>query len=91
MLITTSLSDEFIISVQYVNRLHLNFRGFCGNIVSGSMNAKNEIVILPSLKTSKVKQIITPDIKNLNVPGKNEKVQSTKMLVSKCYNFNFRR
>ncbi|HFS5114374.1 TPA: hypothetical protein ACHDTU_001759 [Campylobacter jejuni] len=55
------------------------------------MNAKNEIVILPSLKTNKVKQIITPDIKNLNVPDKNEKVQSTKMLVSKCYNFNFRR
>ncbi|MEH0205999.1 sulfate adenylyltransferase subunit CysN [Campylobacter coli] len=76
--VTTSLSDEFIMSVQYVNRPHLNFRGFCGNIASGSINVKDEVVILPSLKTSKVKQIITPDIKNLKVLDKNEKVQSVK-------------
>lgn len=76
--ITTSLSDEFIMSVQYVNRPHLNFRGFCGNIASGSINTKDEVVILPSLKTSKVKQIITPDIKNLKILDKNEEVQSTK-------------
>lgn len=78
--IVTNLSDEFIMSVQYVNRPHLNFRGFCGNIASGSINIKDEVVILPSLKTSKVKQIITPSIKNLNVSDKNEKVQSAKML-----------
>ncbi|PZT47646.1 sulfate adenylyltransferase subunit CysN [Helicobacter valdiviensis] len=76
--ITTSLSDEFIMSVQYVNRPHLNFRGFCGNIASGSINTKDEVVILPSLKTSKVKQIITPDIKNLKILDKNEEVQSVK-------------
>ncbi|WP_390308440.1 sulfate adenylyltransferase subunit 1, partial [Campylobacter coli] len=76
--VTTSLSDEFIMSVQYVNRPHLNFRGFCGNIASGSINVKDEVMILPSLKTSKVKQIITPDIKNLKVLDKNEKVQSVK-------------
>ncbi|ECL3257454.1 sulfate adenylyltransferase subunit CysN [Campylobacter coli] len=74
--IVTNLSDEFIMSVQYVNRPHLNFRGFCGNIASGSINVKDEVVILPSLKTSKVKQIITPSIKNLNVSDKNEKNQS---------------
>ncbi|ECL2514206.1 sulfate adenylyltransferase subunit CysN [Campylobacter coli] len=77
--IVTNLSDEFIMSVQYVNRPHLNFRGFCGNIASGSINVKDEVVILPSLKTSKVKQIITPSIKNLNVSDKNEKNQSAKM------------
>ncbi|EOG5729480.1 sulfate adenylyltransferase subunit CysN [Campylobacter coli] len=76
--IVTNLSDEFIMSVQYVNRPHLNFRGFCGNIASGSINVKDEVVILPSLKTSKVKQIITPSIKNLNVSDKNEKNQSAK-------------
>ncbi|MEJ3752781.1 sulfate adenylyltransferase subunit CysN, partial [Campylobacter jejuni] len=57
---------------------HLNFRGFCGNIASGSINIKDEVVILPSLKTSKIKQIITPSIKSLNIPDKNEKVQSAK-------------
>ncbi|ECO2712510.1 sulfate adenylyltransferase subunit CysN [Campylobacter coli] len=79
--IVTNLSDEFIMSVQYVNRPHLNFRGFCGNIASGSINVKDEVVILPSLKTSKVKQIITPSIKNLNVSDKNEKIKVLKMLV----------
>ncbi|EAI5221372.1 sulfate adenylyltransferase subunit CysN [Campylobacter coli] len=76
--ITTDFNDEFIMSVQYVNRPHLNFRGFCGNIASGSINVKDEVVILPSLKTSKVKQIITPDIENLKVLDKNEKIQSSK-------------
>ncbi|EKC1444327.1 sulfate adenylyltransferase subunit CysN [Campylobacter coli] len=77
--IVTNLSDEFIMSVQYVNRPHLNFRGFCGNIASGSINVKDEVVILPSLKTSKIKEIITPDIENLKVLDKNEKIQSSKM------------
>ncbi|EAI0381097.1 sulfate adenylyltransferase subunit CysN [Campylobacter coli] len=76
--IVTNLSDEFIMSVQYVNRPHLNFRGFCGNIASGSINVKDEVVILPSLKTSKIKEIITPDIENLKVLDKNEKIQSSK-------------
>ncbi|EPX1471512.1 sulfate adenylyltransferase subunit CysN [Campylobacter coli] len=76
--IAADFNDEFIMSVQYVNRPHLNFRGFCGNIASGSINVKDEVVILPSLKTSKVKQIITPSIKNLNVSDKNEKNQSAK-------------
>lgn len=75
--IVTNLSDEFIMSVQYVNRPHLNFRGFCGNIASGSINVKDEVVILPSLKTSKIKEIITPDRK-LKVLDKNEKIQSSK-------------
>ncbi|MGJ0157672.1 sulfate adenylyltransferase subunit CysN [Campylobacter coli] len=76
--IATSLSDEFIMSVQYVNRPHLNFRGFCGNIASGKVNMGDDIMILPSLKTSKIKEIITPDIKNLKVLDKNEKIQSSK-------------
>ncbi|EAI8455203.1 sulfate adenylyltransferase subunit CysN [Campylobacter coli] len=76
--IAADFNDEFIMSVQYVNRPHLNFRGFCGNIASGSINVKDEVVILPSLKTSKVKQIITPDIENLKVLDKNEKIQSSK-------------
>ncbi|EBI2415699.1 sulfate adenylyltransferase subunit CysN [Campylobacter coli] len=76
--ITTDFNDEFIMSVQYVNRPHLNFRGFCGSIASGKVSVGDEIMILPSLKTSKIKEIITPDIKNLKVLDKNEKIQSAK-------------
>lgn len=76
--ITADFNDEFIMSVQYVNRPHLNFRGFCGSIASGKVSVGNEIMILPSLKTSKIKEIITPDIKNLKVLDKNENIQSAK-------------
>lgn len=76
--ITADFNDEFIMSVQYVNRPHLNFRGFCGSIASGKVNVGDDIMILPSLKTSKIKEIITPDIKNLKALDKNEKHQSSK-------------
>ncbi|EAI4263998.1 sulfate adenylyltransferase subunit CysN [Campylobacter coli] len=76
--IVSDFNDEFIMSVQYVNRPHLNFRGFCGNIASGKVNVGDDIMILPSLKTSKIKEIITPDIKNLKALDKNEKHQSSK-------------
>lgn len=76
--IAADFNDEFIMSVQYVNRPHLNFRGFCGSIASGKVSVGDEIMILPSLKTSKIKEIITPDIKNLKVLDKNENIQSAK-------------
>lgn len=76
--ITTDFNDNFIMSVQYVNRPHLNFRGFCGSIASGKVSVGDEIMILPSLKTSKIKEIITPDIENLKVLDKDEKIQSSK-------------
>ncbi|ECP6258013.1 sulfate adenylyltransferase subunit CysN [Campylobacter coli] len=76
--ITTDFNDKFIMSVQYVNRPHLNFRGFCGSIASGKVSVGDEIMILPSLKTSKIKEIITPDIENLKVLDKGEKIQSSK-------------
>ncbi|EAI9961180.1 sulfate adenylyltransferase subunit CysN [Campylobacter coli] len=76
--IVSDFNDEFIMSVQYVNRPHLNFRGFCGSIASGKASVGDEIMILPSLKTSKIKEIITPDIKNLKALDKNEKHQSSK-------------
>ncbi|EHT7405591.1 sulfate adenylyltransferase subunit CysN [Campylobacter coli] len=76
--IAADFNDEFIMSVQYVNRPHLNFRGFCGSIASGKVNVGDEIMILPSLKTSKIKEIITPDIENLKVLDKDKKIQSSK-------------
>jgi sulfate adenylyltransferase subunit 1 len=50
--------EEFRFPVQYVNRPNLDFRGFCGTIASGSVKVGDEITVLPSGKTTKVKSII---------------------------------
>jgi len=52
------LSTNFRFPVQYVNRPNLDFRGFCGTIASGSVKVGDEITVLPSGKTTKVKSII---------------------------------
>ncbi len=54
--------ENFRFPVQYVNRPHLNFRGFCGTIAAGTIKVGDEITVLPSRKTSKVKQIIKPAV-----------------------------
>jgi sulfate adenylyltransferase subunit 1 len=62
--------EAFRFPVQYVNRPNLDFRGFCGTIASGSVKVGDEITVLPSGKTTKVKSIINAgDIteKNRNV------------------------
>ena len=57
--ITKKQKDEdFRFPVQYVNRPNLDFRGFCGTIAAGSVQVGDEITILPSGKTTKVKSII---------------------------------
>ena len=45
--------------VQYVNRPNLNFRGFAGTIASGVVHKGDEVVVLPSGKSSRVKSIVT--------------------------------
>jgi len=50
--------EEFRFPVQYVNRPNLDFRGFCGTIAAGSVKVGDEITVLPSGKTTKVKSII---------------------------------
>ncbi|GLX77558.1 sulfate adenylyltransferase subunit 1 [Thalassotalea insulae] len=52
---------EFRFQVQYVNRPHLNFRGFAGTVGSGHIRVGDEIVALPSGKESIVKSIVTFD------------------------------
>ncbi len=47
--------------VQYVNRPHLDFRGFCGTVASGSVRAGDEIVVAKSGKSSRVARIVTMD------------------------------
>jgi len=47
--------------VQYVNRPDLNFRGYCGTLASGVVRPGDELMVLPSRKTSKVKSVVTFD------------------------------
>lgn len=51
--------DDFRFPVQYVNRPHLNYRGFAGTIVSGDIAVGDAVTALPSGKTSTVKSIDT--------------------------------
>ncbi len=53
--------DDFRMSVQYVNRPNLDFRGFCGSVASGVVAVGDEVMALPSGKSSKVKSIVTYD------------------------------
>ncbi|MEM6334398.1 MAG: sulfate adenylyltransferase subunit CysN [Planctomycetota bacterium] len=52
---------DFRFPVQYVNRPNLNFRGFAGTIASGVVRPGDEIVVLPSRKTTTIKSIATMD------------------------------
>ena len=53
--------NQFRFPVQYVNRPHLDFRGFAGTIASGDIRIGDTVVALPSLKESRVKSIVTFD------------------------------
>jgi len=53
--------EDFRLPVQYVNRPNLDFRGFCGTIASGIVRQGDEIMILPSKRTSRIKRIVTFD------------------------------
>ncbi|MGE0759982.1 MAG: adenylyl-sulfate kinase, partial [Pirellulaceae bacterium] len=53
--------EDFRFPVQLVNRPHLDFRGFCGTIASGIIRRGDEVMALPSRKTSHVKSIVTFD------------------------------
>jgi len=46
-------------AVQYVNRPHLDFRGYCGTVASGVVKVGDAIKVLPSGKTSQIKSIVT--------------------------------
>ncbi len=53
--------DDLRFPVQYVNRPNLNFRGFAGTLASGIVRKGDEVTVLPSGKTSRVKSIVTYD------------------------------
>ncbi|MEZ6096140.1 MAG: sulfate adenylyltransferase subunit CysN [Pirellulaceae bacterium] len=53
--------EDFRFPVQYVVRPDLNFRGFAGTVASGIVRVGDEVMSLPSRKTSRVKEIVTMD------------------------------
>jgi bifunctional enzyme CysN/CysC len=53
--------QDFRFPVQLVNRPHLDFRGFGGTIASGIIRRGDQVMALPSRKTSKIKSIVTFD------------------------------
>jgi len=49
----------FRLPVQWVNRPHLDFRGFCGTIASGVVRPGDEVRVASSGRTSRVARIVT--------------------------------
>ncbi len=57
----TVTSGVFRMPVQWVNRPNLDFRGFSGIVVRGSIRPGDAIRVLPSGKESRVARIVTQD------------------------------
>ncbi|MGH1463400.1 MAG: sulfate adenylyltransferase subunit CysN [Neptuniibacter sp.] len=51
--------DDLRFPVQYVNRPNLDFRGYCGTLTSGIVRPGDDVTVLPSGKSSKVKSVVT--------------------------------
>ncbi|MCC5905949.1 MAG: sulfate adenylyltransferase subunit CysN [Balneolaceae bacterium] len=52
---------DFRFPVQYVIRPNQNFRGFSGRVASGRVKPGEEVLALPSKKSSRIKEIVTKD------------------------------
>jgi bifunctional enzyme CysN/CysC len=53
--------EDFRFAVQYVQRPNLDYRGFAGEVAAGVVKKGDQIMVLPSRKTSKVASIDTYD------------------------------
>jgi bifunctional enzyme CysN/CysC len=54
--------EPFRMPVQWVNRPNLDFRGFAGTIVGGSLRVGDEIAVLPSGQTTKIGTILSAGV-----------------------------
>jgi sulfate adenylyltransferase subunit 1 len=79
IVIDQTRNTNFRFPIQYVIRPHLNFRGFCGTIASGSVKVGDSITVLPSRKTSTIKSIVSNDIKALKPLNQNETIETIDM------------
>lgn len=57
----TANAQPFRMHVQWVNRPHLDFRGFSGRVASGQVHVGDKITALPSGKQSRVAKIVIMD------------------------------
>jgi sulfate adenylyltransferase subunit 1 len=60
-LAVNDVSAPFRLAVQRVARPHLDFRGFAGQIASGTLRPGDRVQVLPSGRNSRVKRIVTFD------------------------------
>ena len=51
--------QPFRMPVQWVNRPHLDFRGFCGTVAAGTIRPGDELRVAASGRTSRVSRIVT--------------------------------
>jgi bifunctional enzyme CysN/CysC len=63
---TVQLDDRtaarfFRMPIQWVNRPHLDFRGFAGRVVSGTLRSGDNVRAMPSGSASRIAKIFTPD------------------------------
>jgi bifunctional enzyme CysN/CysC len=56
-----SVEQPFRFPVQWVNRPHLDFRGYAGTVASGTIGPGDEVVIEPSGRRVHVARIVTAD------------------------------
>lgn len=57
----TNQGKPFRMAVQWVNRPNLDFRGFSGQISTGTVKPGDNVRVLPSGKTSTISRIVTMD------------------------------
>ena len=55
------LDRPFRFPVQFVNRPNLDFRGFSGQVASGSISVGDDVTVAKSGQLSKIKEIVTHD------------------------------
>jgi len=46
--------------VQYINRVNLDYRGYCGVVASGNVNVGDSVIVYPSKMKSRIKEIMKP-------------------------------
>jgi bifunctional enzyme CysN/CysC len=56
-----AIDGPFRFPVQWVNRPHLDFRGYAGTVASGSVRPGDEVIVHPSGKRVHVARIVTAD------------------------------
>jgi len=57
--VSDDVAEDLRFPVQLVSRPHADFRGYQGTLVAGHVRVGDQIMSLPSRKTSKVKEIVT--------------------------------